>query len=210
MVGFGVLVVAIGMLLRGYAVLHGKDWLESIYYPTWTRLDGLLAGVMLATIQACRPGWWAGLQQRANLLTISGLLLTAAAIWLFRDKTTFAASVFGFPLLSLGLALLVAAGAGSTGWLGRWRVPGAGWVAGISYSLYLSHKLAMHAVHEALPQWPAVHGLAAFAMYALAILATGALLHYAIERPFLRLRTRLGIGHHSPATAPLAAAALDG
>ncbi|MBD8879745.1 acyltransferase [Rhodanobacter sp. 7MK24] len=190
-IGCSVLVVAMGMLLRGYAVLHGKDWLECIYYPTWTRLDGLLAGVLLATIQAYRPRWWAGLQRRANALAIAGLLLVAAAIWLFRDKTGFTASVFGFPLLALAMALLVAAGAANASWLGRWRIPGAGWVAGISYSLYLSHKLAMHAVYETLPQWPMVHGIAAFAAYALAILAAGALLHYAVERPFLRLRARL-------------------
>jgi len=186
-----VLVVAAGLLLRGYASLHGKDWLESIYYPTWTRLDGLLAGVLLAAIQIYQPDGWTALQRRANPLACAGLLLVGAAIWLFRDKTAFAASVFGFPLLSLGLALLVAAGAGTTGWLGRWRVPGAGWVAAISYSLYLSHKLAIHAIHGVLLRWPAVHGLAAFAMYALAIAATGALLHYAVERPFLRLRRRL-------------------
>lgn len=189
-VGGCVLVVVMGMLLRGNAVLQGKNWLESVYYPTWTRLDGLLDGVLLATIQVYRPRWWASLQWRANTLALAGLLLTAAAIWLFRDKAGFAASVFGFPLLSLGLTLVVAAGANSTCWLGRWRIPGAGWIAAISYSLYLSHKLPMHAVHETLPQWPMVHGLAAFAAYALAILATGALLHYAVERPFLRLRAR--------------------
>jgi peptidoglycan/LPS O-acetylase OafA/YrhL len=184
-------VVVAGLLLRGYASLHGKDWLESIYYPTWTRLDGLLAGVLLAAIQAWQPGWWTAMQRRANLLACAGLPLVGAAIWLFRDKAAFAASVFGFPLLSLGLALLVAAGAGSASWLGRWRVPGAGWVAGISYSLYLSHKLAIHAVHGLLLRWPEVRGLVAFATYALAIAATGALLHYAVERPCLRLRTRL-------------------
>ncbi|MEW9625851.1 acyltransferase family protein [Rhodanobacter geophilus] len=190
-IGFAVLVVATGMLLRGHAVLHGKAWLESVYYPTWTRLDGLLAGAMLATIQAYRPRWWAGMQQRAGALVIAGGLLAAAAIWLFHDKTGFAASVFGFPLLALALALLVAGGAGATRGPARWRIPGAGWLAGVSYSLYLSHKLALHAVHDALLRWPAVHGFAAFALYALAIAATGALLHYAVERPFLRLRTRV-------------------
>lgn len=193
-VGAVALVVLAGLGLRAYAALHGKDWLESIYYPTWTRLDGLLAGVLLATIQAYRPGWWAAGQRRANTLAVAGLLVVGAAIWLFRDKAEAAASVFGFPLLALGLALLVAAAAGSTGWMGRWRIPGAGWIAGISYSLYLSHKLAMHAVHDALSNWPAVHGLIAFAVYALAIAVTGALLHYAIERPFLHLRTRLARG----------------
>ncbi|HEX8777208.1 MAG TPA: hypothetical protein VF738_03745, partial [Rhodanobacter sp.] len=42
-----------------------------------------------------------------------------------------------------------------------------------------------------LLRWPAVHGFAAFALYALAIAATGALLHHGVERPFLRLRARL-------------------
>jgi len=186
-----VLVVVAGLLLRGHAVLHGKDWLESIYYPTWTRLDGLLAGVLLAAIQAYLPEGWATLQRHAKLLAGAGLLLVGAAIWLFRDKTSFAASVSGFPLLSLGLALLVAAGAGNTAWQGRWRIPGAGWIAGISYSLYLSHKLAIHAVHGLLQRRPAVHGILAFAAYVLAIAASGALLHYAVERPCLRLRTRL-------------------
>lgn len=190
-IGAVALVVLAGLGLRAYAVLHGKDWLESIYYPTWTRLDGLLAGVLLATIQAYRPEWWAAAQRRANTLAVAGVLVVGASVWLFCDKVAFAASVFGFPLLALGLALLVAAAAGTTGWLGYWRVPGAGWIAGISYSLYLSHKLAMHAVHEALRRWPAMYGPAAFVAYALAILATGALLHYAVERPFLRLRTRL-------------------
>ena len=206
-VGVAALVVAAGLLLRGYASLHGSDWLENIYYPTWTRLDGLLAGVLLATIQIWQPDGWAAMQRRANGLAGAGLLLAGAAIWLFRDKTAFAASVFGFPLLSLGLALLVAAGAGNTGWLGRWRVPGAGWVATVSYSLYLSHKLAMHAMHGLLLRWPAVHGFAAFALYALAIAATGALLHHGVERPFLRLRARLAGGGSRGAIETQAASA---
>jgi len=32
---------------------------EYIYYPTYTRLDGLLVGVTLAGIKVFRPGWWA-------------------------------------------------------------------------------------------------------------------------------------------------------
>ena len=77
-------------------------------------------------------------------------------------------------------------------WLGRRAVPGAAWLAGISYSLYLSHKLVMHAVQQwlvPLLPWP---GVALFAVYAVAILAGGAALHYAVERPGLHWRDRLG------------------
>jgi peptidoglycan/LPS O-acetylase OafA/YrhL len=185
----GVAMVVAGMLLRAYASLHELDYLETIYYPTYTRLDGLLAGVMLAAMQAYRPRWWDVLQSKANIVAMGGVALTGAAIWLFRDRESFAASVYGFPLLALGLALLVVAGAGRQSF-GRWRVPGAAWVAGVSYSLYLSHKLAMHAVANLLTAHPGLEGWQRLALYAAAILAVGALLHYGVERPFLRLRDR--------------------
>jgi peptidoglycan/LPS O-acetylase OafA/YrhL len=181
-------VVIGGMLLRAYASLHQQDYLESIYYPTYTRLDGLLAGVMLAAIQAYRPNAWKLLQAHARSMTAVGLAIAALAIWLFRDRS-FNACVYGFPLLSLGIALLVAAGAGRQSF-GRWQLPGAAWVAAMSYSLYLSHKLALHAVATWLAARPTIHGWPAFVLYAVTILAVGAALHYGVERPFLRLRAR--------------------
>ncbi|GFZ99818.1 acyltransferase family protein [Dyella caseinilytica] len=185
----GSVIVAAGMLLRAYAARHNLDYLENIYYPTYTRLDGLLAGVTLAAIQAYRPSVWSLLQRNGNILTLIGLAVVGIAIWLFRDRLTFMPSVFGFPLLSFGIALLVAACAGRQG-LGRWRVPGTGWIAGMSYSLYLSHKLALHAVARWLAAHPAVHGWVAFVLYAVAITLLGTLLHYGVEQPFLRLRDR--------------------
>jgi peptidoglycan/LPS O-acetylase OafA/YrhL len=185
----GVAVVAEGMLMRAYASLHQLDYLQTIYYPTHTRLDGLLAGVVLAAIHAYRPNAWRVMQLKAHSLAVAGLAMTGMAIWLFSDRESFAASVYGYPLLALGFALLVAAGAGRQSF-GRWHVPGAGWMAAMSYSLYLSHKLAMHAVANALASHPALHGWVAFVLYAVAILALGALLHYGVERPFLRLRDR--------------------
>jgi peptidoglycan/LPS O-acetylase OafA/YrhL len=185
----GVSIVVAGMWLRAYASRHDLDYLETIYYPTYTRLDGLLAGVTLAAIQAYRPTTWGWLQRHGSALSLAGLAVMGAAMWLCQDKTTFMGSVYGFPLLSFGIALLVAAGAGKQG-VGRWHVPGAGWVAAMSYSLYLSHKLALHAVARWLAAHPAVHGWAAFAIYAAAITALGAVLHYGVERPFLRLRDR--------------------
>jgi peptidoglycan/LPS O-acetylase OafA/YrhL len=185
----GAVVLVVGMLLRGYASRHDLNYLQTIYYPTYTRLDGLLAGVMLAAVHAYRPAWWRALQSHANKVLACGLVVTGLAIWLFQDRTGFVASVYGFPVLALGMALLVAAGAGQHG-LGAWRVPGARWLAAASYSLYLSHKLAMHAVAGFIATRPAIHGALAFALYAAAILSLGAMLHYGVERPFLRLRGR--------------------
>lgn len=112
----------------------------------------------------------------------------ALTLWLFRDRLGFWPSVIGFPLLSLGLALWVMLASGLPA---RWKVPGAGWLARVSYSLYLSHKLALHAVAIWLVQPWKIHGLAEFAFYAVGVLVVGAALHYAVERPFLRWRDRV-------------------
>ena len=198
-----------GMALRAWLWLHMGDrpFVEVIYYPTWNRLDGLLAGVVLATTQAYRPALWGRLQANANLLLLAGLAMTGAAAAIFRDRAGLLASVAGYPLLSWGLALVVAACASPRCLLSR-PLPGAGWVALISYSLYLSHKLVFHAVQGWLAAHPQVHGMAAFLVYATCALAGGALLHYAVEAPFLRLRDRLQ-RHRAPnaALAPTSAGA---
>ena len=54
-------------------------------------------------------------------------------------------------------------------------------------------------------------GVAALATYAATLCATGALLHYTVERRFLRLRARLGIAARpASAAAPPIVPALDG
>jgi hypothetical protein len=51
--------------------------------------------------------------------------------------------------------------------LGRWLVPGSAWVAGISCSLYLSYKIALHLVQTAFGELP--NGRAIFPVHALVI-----------------------------------------
>ena len=201
-------VVVLGMFLRGYIWLHfmapvkgvdqnsyGNAFLEGIYYPTWSRLDGLLTGVVLAVLRTWRASWWARWGRRAHAVLLAGLVVLGLAIWLFQDRTSLAATVLGYPLLSLGMGLLVWAGACEGSLLARARVPGAGWLALASYSLYLSHKLVFHAVETTAGSWLDGHGVVTFAGYAAAVLATGALLHYGVERPFLRLRERIADRH---------------
>lgn len=195
--------LAAGMALRGYVWVHelalargaedversfGLRYVEGIYYPTWMRLDGLLAGVVLATIKAYRPSWWSRMQAKSNLLLLGGLVVVGVSIWMFRERLELLPAVIGYPTLSAGFALLVVAGAGNQSIIGRWRVPGAGWLALISYSLYLTHKGAMHLAGSWFGAQLEGRGLLAFAVYAAAVVLAGALLHYTVEGPFLRLR----------------------
>ena len=209
-------VAIFGIVLRSAIWWHDtaidppRNWfIEDIYYPTWTRLDGLLAGVMLAVLRTWRSAAWARLQRHANAILLAGVAVTCLSFWLFRERTGLLANALGWPVLSIGFALLVFAGADRCSLIGRWRVPGAGWIAAISYSLYLSHKLAFHAVATRLGTSLHGHGAIAFATYALAVLLLGAALHYLVERPCLRLRDRHGVMAARPdrPAAPLAASA---
>lgn len=190
-------IVLLGLALRTGVWLHNdavkppRPWfIEDIYYPSWMRLDGLLTGVMLAVLRVYRPERFQRLQARSHQLLLGALALWGLALLLFSNRTGLLANAIGWPVLSLSFGLLVLAATDPKGLLGRWTLPGTAWLAAISYSLYLSHKIAMHLVHEmlvpVLPVW--LPGLALFAVYAMAVLALGAALHYSVERPFLRWR----------------------
>jgi peptidoglycan/LPS O-acetylase OafA/YrhL len=144
-----------------------------------------------------RPTWLARVQRHGNLVLLLGLALLGASVALFKQRVGFAATVVGYPLLSLALLAIVAAASGGTSWLARVRVPGAAWLAGISYSMYLSHKGIFHLVQGAWAERLQQHGLVLFAVYAMATVAGAALLHALVERPFLRWRD-LGMQRSTP------------
>lgn len=173
----------------GVARDFGTRFVEDIYYPTWNRLDGLLAGVALAALRAWRPSAWAALVRRDGWLTVGGVVLVALACFVCRDRSGLLSSMLGFPIVAAGFALLVAAGSTPASWLSRFTPPGAGWLAAVSYSLYLVHKPVFVAVGDRLPD--SVPGLARFALIAIASLAAATALHYLVERPGLRLRARV-------------------
>ncbi|MBB5736651.1 peptidoglycan/LPS O-acetylase OafA/YrhL [Xanthomonas arboricola] len=210
--------VAAGMLLRCSVWIHDaaaqargameRNWfVEDIYYPTWNRLDGLLAGIMLAAFKVHRPLHWARLQRHADACVLAGLTLLAVALWLFRERTGLSGNVLGWPVLSAALALLVFAAAGRSSVIGRRALPGVGWIAAASYSLYLVHKAVFRLVERTAGDALQGHPLLAFCAYALATLLAGALLHYAVERPCLRLRGRLLRAAPGPRRVPLDRAA---
>ena len=193
-----------GLALRWWIFAHivhapapaddaGIQFMKYIYYPTYTRLDGLVFGVSLAALQLLRPAWWARLAIRGHALLATGLILTAAATWAFQAQYPSPHHplrvTFGLPLLSLGLAFLVASALTSNGIL-RLRVPGAAPLATLAFSLYLTHKAVAHVGRTLLPWMDGNRGWPAAGVYAVTCLAAAALLYCAVERPFMRLRDR--------------------
>ena len=103
---------------------------------------------------------------------------------------TLLGATFGYPLLSFGCACILAASLEWERAFGNWRVPGAGTIAILSYSIYLSHKLVSHGI-ETIFGVQAMSGVGGLIMYFALGIAGGALLWLAVERPFLILRDRI-------------------
>jgi peptidoglycan/LPS O-acetylase OafA/YrhL len=187
--------------------LYWHAWIQCIYYPTWNRLDGLVFGACFAFISVFKPGLWQAMTRRADWLLAAGLAGVAVSIWMFQVQADFVPSTVGYPLLSLSMASLVAAGASSTSLIGRFPVPGAATIAAISYSLYLSHKAAIHLLKSAVGPALEGHPVLSFLAYAAIVLVVGGSLYLLVERPFLKLRDRLMArrGAASPAVAVAAA-----
>ncbi len=172
---------------RGYLMM------KFIYYPTYSRLDGLVVGVSLAAIRLFKAQWWARCTRHGGLLAIGGLAFVLAGLKLcdfnYPNPDLPMSILFAFPVLACGFGFLVASAICETGFL-RTSVPGAGTLAALAFSLYLTHKSVAHATHRLLPGLTAQTGWQSLAIYAVTCLGAASLLYLAVERPFLALRIR--------------------
>ena len=176
-------------------------YLRDVYYPTYTRLDGLLFGVLLAAARFFKPALCK--QYLPSKVTIPlGLIFVIAALVCFSDRGPLAGQgifpVFqaqlgaaaGFLLISIGIALLFCAMLDLEHVLSRWPTPGAALVATLSYSLYLTHKSVFHVTRLVVGE-ENLQGSFGFAVYLIAGFAVATVLWFCIERTFLHLRNRL-------------------
>ena len=157
-----------------------------IYFPTYSRLDGLSVGVLLAGIRIFRPAWWSYAMARRTLVFVIASILLGLAVWSCWEIYSVSAVVWGFPLIALGFGFLVVAAAGL-----QFRVPGATLGATLAYSTYLTHKAVMHLDRVYLGNLLSVNWFFSLAIYAVSSLIVASVLYLCIEGPFLRLRERI-------------------
>ena len=177
------------MLAAGDAAGAFLRHAETIYAPTWTHLDGLLAGVLLATVRAFRPAWWAALLRRAPLLLALGLATVALAVRI--DPVGRVGTLLLYPLLGLGFGCLLVAAVSPRLPFARVALPGARPLALLAFSLYLTHRQVYAWLDALLVHLVGSAPWTAFAIANLAALAVAGLLYLAVERPGLLLRDRL-------------------
>jgi peptidoglycan/LPS O-acetylase OafA/YrhL len=198
--------LAIGAALLAGMAVRAQAWLDLpqdadrlhhyykyVYYASWCRFDELLAGVALALLKNRHGVAWHRITAHGNALLAAGALVTGSAVLLFlREHYGMAATVFGYPLLALGMSLLVLAALAPGSLLHRVRVPGASRLALWSYAIYLVHKQVC--VMLAGPLASAGYGpedWRAIALSLAASVAAGWLLYRLVEAPVMALRERL-------------------
>jgi peptidoglycan/LPS O-acetylase OafA/YrhL len=195
-------VIAGGLLLRGYLAhllfsdatgVSGRGYQLWIYYPTWTRLDPLVLGVALAAIEQFRASWWRALTASAVWLWIPAIGIIAFALYLGEgDVLTVRACIWQLPLIAVGMAALLICSLSSRLPFCRVEIPGIAFLASLAYSVYLSHKLVIHSIMQLCNRYSIpLTSVWALLLVQAAIYAMGAILFFAIERPFLRLRNRV-------------------
>ncbi|MDJ1485844.1 acyltransferase [Cytophagaceae bacterium YF14B1] len=194
------LVVAVfiaGILVRTmawkYVFSLPKDqigkWYEFIYYPTYSRLDGLLAGVSIAAFGTFKPDLVVKvLTYKSYILLCAGIVLLAA-YFICTDQTSFSASVWGFPLVAAGYAFCVfynlQVPQRKDGLLSKVLQQ----IAELSYAIYLTHKIVIHLTQQILSQTGIIADSNAMVLLCIGVsVITAYIVNRCVERPFLQVR----------------------
>jgi peptidoglycan/LPS O-acetylase OafA/YrhL len=167
-------------------------WYRNIYYPTYTRLDGLLMGVGIALLFAFRNSVKHWCDKRGNVLLASGIAVLTGAWFLCEDQESFYASIFGFPVVAMGYGLVVMGAVSASCVLYRYSSSITAFIAKLSFALYLSHKGVIHISQPLLEKTGiAPKGNLMFALCFILSLIGAYILNKAIEEPFLKIREKV-------------------
>jgi peptidoglycan/LPS O-acetylase OafA/YrhL len=170
----------------------GITWYKYMYYPTYNRLDGLLAGVAIAALFTFKPAIKERITKYGNLILVLGILVLTGAWFLCEDQKDFHASISGYPLVAAGYGLLVMAAVSPTCILYKYDSRITALIAKLSFGLYLIHKGVIHVIQPLfIKMGIEAKGNLMFLMCFIGAILGALLLYKIVEEPFLRLRQRI-------------------
>jgi peptidoglycan/LPS O-acetylase OafA/YrhL len=168
-------------------------WYKWIYYPTYSRLDGLLSGVGIAAVFQFRPALRAWIDAYGNFFLLLGVFVLTGAYFVCIQEESFDASVSGFFLLSIGYGLAVLGATSKGSLLYKFKSTVTSGIAGLSYAIYLTHKMVIHVTQELVPKLLHIDENSNWMLCICIVscLAGAWLLNRMVEKPFLKLREKL-------------------
>ena len=169
-----------------------EAYLNGIFYPTYTRLDGLTVGVSLAGIRYFRPNLWTFLLSIPRWTMGIGLGFLFLAATILYVPLNPLVTILGFTLVATGFGALLLYSVSENSYLARKVIPGASWIATLSYSMYLVHPLAIGYSRKFLEQLQIhfLENITGFIVSLGALVISAFFLYWIVEKPFLRLRER--------------------
>ncbi len=168
-----------------------KEWYMNIYYPTYTRLDGLAVGLLIGSLFQS-PIFRTIINGNGNLLVFTGLIAVALSLWFCRDQYSRQASLFGFTLVAVSYGILVTGAVSGNSFLSKKSNIITAQMAALSYSVYLSHKGVIHLVQmlaekTGLP----VSGTSGLLICFIFCVLAGLFYRYGIEKPSAVLKNKI-------------------
>jgi len=170
----------------------GAKWNEFVYYPTYNRLDGLLAGVSIAGLFTFYPAVKQWVNRNSYVILLTGVLLLIAAWQICHIYASYNTSTFGFPVVSLAYGLVLAAFVSPSCIFYRIKSKVTSFIATLSYAIYLSHKIIIHLVQNLLEGFGIdKNSVLSMLICGVTIVAGALLIRYLIEKPALKIRNRI-------------------
>lgn len=166
-------------------------WIQTIYYPTYCRLDGLLVGVAIAGLYNNLPTLFTRLSKYANRIITVGLLILTIAYFLYSNSIGFGRSIFSFPMVSIGFGCLVLGAIIPTSFLYQWKSKMLTKIAELSYALYLVHMGVILLTQKIFFDFGiAKDSNLTFVLSIIFCVLIALILHYSIEKSFMKMRSR--------------------
>jgi peptidoglycan/LPS O-acetylase OafA/YrhL len=171
---------------------YGMYWNEYIYYPTYNRLDSLLVGVSIAGIYTFYPKIKKWINTWSNWILLIGVISLIVAGFVCKGYSTYKATLWGFPLVGVAYGLILAAVVCPANFVYHFKSFITSWLATLSYSIYLSHKIVIHVTQN----WFSRLGIdkssgLMMLISIMAVVAFALIMRYVVEKPALAVRNKI-------------------
>ena len=166
-----------------------------IYYPTFSRLDGLVMGVLIALLKNWQPMGWKKLIEYGNRYLIIGMIGYTLVTFIFLTGTpkSFCSTVLNYSFLAISSAFFTLSALCHNSTLNKIRIPFITRLVILSYAIYLTHKIIINLVQITLANWHLnQRSLLPLPITVIMCLLAGWVLYNLVELPFLKLREKIG------------------
>ncbi len=169
-----------------------KEWYMKIYYPTYTRFEGLSIGVLTGYFFQFSKKFKLFIDKNGNVLLFSGLLSIAFSLYFCRDQYSEGASILGFSFVAASYGILLLGAISASSFLNKRKSFLTSKIALLSYSVYLSHKGVIHLVQLFLDRFTiSLPDTFVFFICFSACIFAGILYLYCIEKPSSYLKNKI-------------------